>query len=463
MADWTPRINYPNGRVEQVPLTDPRARGFVGEATATAAVNWINHEKKANKSWMATIAFPQIHTPYQQPPASLLAPGFIDASNLKCTGNVAENLVAYRLLSNQMLESMDTEIGRVLVQTGLATYNHDGTLNYQPAETNTMVVIAGDNGTYAAGVKVPFDSNRAKGNVYQTGVWVPLTISGPLVNAPDRDVEAMVSIADIFQLFGEIAGIDVHQAVPKSHILDSVALLPYLTNPHQTSIRQTTFTQTGTNIHPTVPPPCVIATTSPPSCIQLFTSQGVCESEGGQWFGSGAPQQFSSCCAVQNANVYSTQLNILPDFQNAIRNDRYKLVQKAEPNCSAPNFPDVILTELYQIDQAVPLPVLDKDGTALCADTANPTVINCTNGLNQEQLANFNSLLASMTQLLSSEPSCPGDGNEDKVVNGQDIAAWRLFNGRGSSWYDFNFDGQTDSADLAIIQSHLGTNCRTKH
>jgi len=34
-------------------------------------------------------------------------------------------------------------------------------------ETNTMVIIVGDNGTYAPDVKAPFDLNRAKGYVYQ--------------------------------------------------------------------------------------------------------------------------------------------------------------------------------------------------------------------------------------------------------------------------------------------------------
>jgi hypothetical protein len=83
-------------------------------------------------------------------------------------------------------------------------------------------------------------------------------IAGPLVSSPNRDVESMVNIADLFQLFGEIAGIDVRKALPSSHILDSVGMLSYLTNPNQPSIRQTNFTQTGNNIHVTAPPPCVV-------------------------------------------------------------------------------------------------------------------------------------------------------------------------------------------------------------
>ena len=58
-----------------------------------------------------------------------------------------------------------------------------------------------------------------------------------------------------------------------------------------------------------------------------------------------------------------------------------------------------------------------------------------------------------------------GDGNEDKVVNGQDLAFWRKFAELamgGSSWYDFNLDGMTDPADLVIIKKNLGTKCLPK-
>jgi hypothetical protein len=261
-----------------------------------------------------------------------------------------------------------------------------------------------------------------------------------------------VSIADMFQLFGEIAGIDVHKAVPKSHTLDSVAMLPYLTNPNQPSLRQTNFTQTGTNIHLGTPPPCVIALTNPPTCVQIFTNQGVCEYEGGIYY-----PQYSSCCEVEkNVDEYKNNLYILPDWQNSIRSDEYKLVQKGSPDCSAPTPTEKVETEFYRINEAVPVPALDREKLALCSGT------NCPQGLNQQQLANFNRLLDSMEQLLSSEPACPGDGNEDKVVNQKDVDDWKFFDGHGSSWYDFNYDGKTDDSDLAIINAHLGTRCSQK-
>ena len=274
-----------------------------------------------------------------------------------------------------------------------------------------MVVIIGDNGTFAPGVKPPFDYNRAKGYVNQTGVWVPLIVAGPLVNSPGREVSAMVNIADLFQFFGEIAGVDVHKEVPKSHRLDSQAMLPYLTNPDQAEIRQTNFTQTANNIHldNVQPPPCVIPLTSPPTCVQVFTNQGVCQYEGGDWYGPGAPQQYSSCCAVQNAHVYS-DLQILPDSQTATRNDLFKVIQKKTPDCSNPGG-EVIENQFFTINENAPLPKIDRDQDNLCDSTG------CPNGLNQVQQANYNALMADMQATLQSEPPCPGDGNEDKQVN----------------------------------------------
>jgi len=141
----------------------------------------------------------------------------------------------------------------------------------------------------------------------------------------------------------------------------------------------------------------------------------------------------------------------------------------ARPDCTQPyddhgNFPDVTFTEFYQINEAAPIPMLDNANAALCSDNTTNTN-SCPTGLTQDQLTNFNSLSFQMTQLLQSEVACPGDGNEDKVVNGQDLAFWRKFAELamgGSSWYDFNLAGMTDPADLVIIKKNLGTKCLPK-
>ena len=88
-----------------------------------------------------------------------------------------------------MIEAIDTEIGRLLVETGLADADSDGALELRPATRPTR--WSSSSATTARlgnTVKEPFDRSRAKGTAYQTGVWVPLVVAGPLVKQPDREV-----------------------------------------------------------------------------------------------------------------------------------------------------------------------------------------------------------------------------------------------------------------------------------
>src|SRR5690606_41517418 len=99
------------------------------------------------------------------------------ASDLESVPGKITALVDDHIVTNLMVEAMDTEIGRLLVELGLATWNQDGTLNYQPEKTNTVVVVMGDNGTYVDSVNFTapgqFDPTRAKAFPYQTGVSGP--------------------------------------------------------------------------------------------------------------------------------------------------------------------------------------------------------------------------------------------------------------------------------------------------
>jgi hypothetical protein len=466
---WNRVINEPDGTVIPADENAPPARGYVSDQTNQSAIDWIRQQNAEGQTWMATVAYANDHTPYQQPPRNLLPIATPDSAGFSCTGNTTANEIATRILSNQMIEAMDTEIGNLLVQSGLATMNGAGRLQYDPAANNTMVIIIGDNGTFAPGVKIPFDPNHAKGYVYQTGVWVPLIVAGPLVASPGREVTSMVNIADLFQLFGEFAGVDVHKVVPKSHILDSESMLPYLTNVNRPSIRQTNFTQTGNNIHVSPPAPCVLTLTSPQTCVQLFNVRQLCNSEGGDWYGPDDPAggvSYNTCCDVQRAGIYKdadgnpVTLSQLPVDQAATRNDQFKLVRKTVTMCGADSGSDtnVVQTELYPINENRTLPKLDKDGDSLCGE-------NCPAGLKGANLATFNALANSMTATLMSEPTCTGDGNEDKKVNGKDIVDWAFFNEHNglSSWYDFNHDGFTNGNDLKkYILPNLGTNCLKK-
>ncbi|MBX3028174.1 sulfatase-like hydrolase/transferase [bacterium] len=449
--------NYADGSYERVPPTDPRARQFRATFAVDAAIDWIK-ERPGDRPWMATVSFASDHTPLMQPPVSRDLPGSATSSDLDCA-----NQNDQRVLSNLMIESLDLEVGRLLVETGLARRGRDGRLVYRPGQTETMVVIIGDNGSLGTTVKVPFSVSRSKGTAYQTGVWVPLIVSGPLVRAPGRRVEQMVNAADLYALFGEIAGFaDVQAEVPRP--IDARPMLPYVTNPAQGSIRAWNYTEVGVNLQANgaINGPCAISST----CTQIPVSKSVCEDNNGIWWGAGLddpitegapPTGFTYCCEVNQfviANGRAAEpYDIAPLVSVGIRNDRYKIVENSLRAYVSQDEPcvDTTTMEFYEIDEAVPVPKLDNEGEEL--DTENLTPV---------QQRNYDALLAQLQALRDSVPDCPGDGNIDFVINQADLDDWRFYadlTGQ-SSVYDVNLDGLTDETDRSLIESYLGTDCR---
>jgi hypothetical protein len=437
-------INNEDGSIEQVPSTDIRARTYRGTDPVDAAIEWINQQPRS-QPWMVSLAFATAHTPVMQPPAQLLPPGEPDTSNLDCANSLDQ-----RVVTNQMEEALDSEVGRLLVSTGLASRGPNGQLIYHPQQTNTVIVLVTDNGSLGTVVKAPFDSSRSKSSVYQTGVWCPGIVAGPPVKKPGREVNAMVNIADLY----------VHQTVPRT--VDAQSFLPYLLNPAQPSIRKTNFTQIGTNLHANgeINSPCQFNTTT---CSQIAPTKGVCEDNSGIWWGPGATDPSTAgipsdglqlCCdvAIWQANHAQTiSTNIYPLEAVAIRNASYKIVinQFEAYNVTSNSCVATSANEFYRINENVPIPKLDAPDANLLA-TGNP--------LNRQQKKNYDALTAQLAQLLASQPACPGDVNLDGVVNNADIADWQMFQvlSGSSSWADINLDGLTDSADLAIILQHQG-------
>jgi hypothetical protein len=462
----SPLVIIKNGDVEEVARTDARARGYRTRIETDAAINWIK-SRPSDKAWMATVSYSAAHTPWQQPPKNLLAGHVGPLDQLACTGDTAQDAIDKRRIQDRMTEAMDTEFGRLLVETGLAKRNQDGSLNYDPAASNTVIVIVGDNGSLAAAVKTPFDPTRAKGSAYQTGVWDPLIIAGPQVVQPDREVDHMVNMVDLFQFFGELAGLDVHKEVPRT--VDSVGILPYLTNPGQGSLRSINFTMGGLNQQADGGRngPCVIDT----ACTVIPTSKSVCQDNEGVWWGAGytdasvipttpAGEGYLSCAAVNEAlykrsNDPSDMLSLVPESSIAIRNERYKLVRNTSEDYvpASDTFETEIVEELFQINQDASAPMLDKAGTEL----KEPRTA--------EAQAAYNELRTKLDLILASNPDCPGDGNMDGLVNGEDLGNWaRIANAwKESSVYDFVTgafrDGKTNNLDEAVIQANLGKTC----
>jgi arylsulfatase A-like enzyme len=435
-----------------------RSRGYGTTLQTNAAIDWIERQSQGqntSKPWMCTVSYSAIHAPYQQPPTDLYPPGFVWPKEVP---EDSMNLLAQRIMSNLMLEAMDKEIGRLLVSTGLARRGPAGELIYRPEATNTMIVLVGDNGTYLPSVKFPYDPIRAKATPYETGVRTPLAIAGPLVRQPGRSVAKMVSCVDLFQLFGEIAGVNVRAVVPASHILDSQPVLPYLTNPNQPGIRRYNFTQAGSGVKSPATQmtigACVIAVGASQehgtfvATDKLIFNKSLCEAEGGVWYGPVPPDQaaqYNDACAVRAADIYPN-LTILPDVVWAIRNQRYKLVKVKRAPCDQ----DKGEFEFYDL---TPKPVLNPVGLDLT--TSDLLTKGQPTNLNAEQLANYQELMQALTSLLNSEPLCYGDGNLDKVVDQQDVDGVKQYWGQ-PSWFDFNHDGTTDQKDLDCVQANLG-------
>ncbi len=442
-------------------------RGYMTAVQSERAVAWWNQQVGRR---MLTLSYNTMHTPFQKAPTDLV-PDPLDLP-LPCS-----SLLPPRQLLNNMLEAADTELGRTLAAMGLGTLEPDGrglaTLDLR----DTVIVVVGDNGSYGPTVRATegFSISRSKATVYQTGVWVPLIVAGPTVHKPARKVDALVNVTDLFQLFGELAGIDVAEVVPPSHTLDSQSLLPYLVAPATRPVRRTSFTQLAAGTFTPAPEerswPCLIGTFCNDT---LLFSQALCEDNGGTWYGPGAATQLTSCCALAAAS--SGQVSVTPLSQLAVRDKRYKLVEVVRTDCSSPLPPDAASKpfpwaeyatttsrELYDLKPtaANPLGLDPPDGDLLQQCSAGESPAGC---LPRGRRAAYDRLaneLLRIKESASAEETCraKGDGNLDLRVDQADIAAWAHYRDGGPSQYDINEDAQTDDLDLGMIEANLGTDC----
>src|SRR5690554_1560820 len=449
----SPLVVNADSAVEEAALTDTRGRGYRSTIEVDAARDWILARAEHSEPWMATLSFSAPHTPLQRPPASLLPSGIASKLTNECADPVNQ-----RRLSDAMIEAMDTELSRLLVETGIAQRNSEGGLDYDPQASDTMVVVIGDNGTFGPVVKLPFDPTRAKGTAYQTGIWVPLIVSGPMVTEPGRAVEHMVNAADVFRLFGEVAELDVDAAVPRG--VDGVSMLGYLKSAYQPSVREFNFAQGGLNIQANGGRngPCVFAAT----CSHTPIGKGVCEDNGGVWWGVGADDpsvlkpDLEQCWQVNQA-IYANDPSNYEDNRvpmgwtvyQAVRNDRFKLLRNRalDYHVETDGSIEVVSEELYLVNQDAPIPLLDTEGRNL---RDHP--------LSAEHRTQYELLKAELDGILASQLACPGDGNGDGVVDEQDLSNHARISrewGRSSA-YDFNQDGMTNEQDRQYILDNLG-------
>ena len=488
----SPLVINRGSKVRTASLSDPQGRTYRSSIEADAAIRWIKAQKSRGGPWMATLSFSAGHTPLQPPPGYLLSQTTRDnlaaVMDANASGTNCGNAGVQRAVSDALIEAMDTEVARVLVSTGLARRDGSGSLVYDPQATNTMIIVIGDNGSFGDVVKAPFDPSRAKSTPYQTGVWVPLLVAGPQVVQPDRDVTYMTNAVDVFGLFGELAGLDPQKAAAPRTI-DSKPMMSYLRNPQQTGIRMFNFTQGGLNIQPKNGDngPCVlgVSQSSTGSCSESPFDKSICEENGGVWWGSGVTDSYAaqttngqgvSACWQVNQSIYnslsdqstysSAKVGMEPLYFYAARDPVYKYVNTSWYDYD-PSNPGVateqVLEELYAVNESTSAAELkiDKDGEEIYS-LLNGAVQ--TNNLIQNPGASdaFENLKNYVADEFATQPPCPGDGTGDGIVNVKDLTGYRLTTRKwtGSSVFDFNYDGLTNSTDKQIILDNLPTYCR---
>ena len=450
---WPRTVNWEGASTQVIP-----ARVHADADQATLATEFILAQRAAGNPWMCALSFTGDHDPWQPTPPDTLPPGssWPAAIPLVCEEepDVPNPTLAQRRLSDLTIQSMDTQIRRVLLATGLATVRRG---ELELTAPDTLVVVIGDNGSFLTTVQAPFNPTRSKATAYQTGVSVPLVVAGGPVVSPGRSVASMVNAVDLFQLFGEAAGIDVRQSVPAGRALDSTPMMPYLVDPKAPAQRSFNFTQYTEPILAVECYPCLIAAGGGSICTDSFLStQQLCESQSGVWYGptdDGQPAIATDCCDLWDHLGQPSGFSFVYPSQWAITDGRWKLVGNALEACGekagAPAY------ELFDLSQCLAAGQLFGHGI----DNPSFDLLATGTKLSPEAQAAYAQLLLESDKLFASMAPCVGDVDLNGLVDGADLAALLDFWG-GPSVADLNNDSITDAADLAILLDRFGVCAR---
>lgn len=101
----------------------------------------------------------------------------------------------------------------------------------------TTVILVGDNGTPYETTASPYDPNHAKDRIYEQGVHVPMIVAGSGVAAPGRMVDGLVNTVDLYPTILRLAGIDPASVLPAGRKIDGVSMLPYITSTTTAALR----------------------------------------------------------------------------------------------------------------------------------------------------------------------------------------------------------------------------------
>ena len=207
---------------------------------AADALAWITAQ---NKSFLAYVCFNAPHAPLQVPPLSLLTDPdtLCELASVPPSGLAAGAVVdlgthpieVCRLVYRAMVEALDTEIGNLVNNIP------------QAKRDNTMIFVIGDNGTPGHLMEAPHVTTEGKGTLYETGIRVPLIVSGPLVPTPPIGgwtSNALVDAVDVWRTIAKITDSNVNDAAPLTP-LDSKSFLTVIQNPASAGVRTHVFSQ----------------------------------------------------------------------------------------------------------------------------------------------------------------------------------------------------------------------------
>ena len=193
--------------------------GYATSVQADDAITWI--ESQGEKPWFMWLAFNAPHDPFHRPPADLHTVSLP-------AGDIPERGAGLMPFYQAAIESMDTEIGRVLETMDPAVL------------ARTTIIFMGDNGTPAAVVGAPFARLTSKGSVYQGGIWTPMIVSGAGIKSPGRRVEHLVHSVDLSATSLDLLGL-LAEDMPSN--IDGQSLRPYLESPEHPAIRDWAFSE----------------------------------------------------------------------------------------------------------------------------------------------------------------------------------------------------------------------------
>ncbi|MFI3292397.1 MAG: sulfatase-like hydrolase/transferase [Rikenellaceae bacterium] len=146
-----------------------------------SAKKWIENQ---TSPWLCWVAYNAPHDPLHLPPKHM-------HSNKKLSGtseDMQANPLDYFLA---MVESFDYDMGRLLESVD---------------PSNTTIIFIGDNGTAKTYIQEPYSHRHGKGTLYDTGVAIPMIVSGAGVNGAGSRSDAPVSAVDIFPTVLEFSG-----------------------------------------------------------------------------------------------------------------------------------------------------------------------------------------------------------------------------------------------------------------